>query len=174
MPLRLKQPYLPMEAVSVTTIPEGPGWQYEPKWDGFRCMAFKDGDKIVLQSKSQKVLTAHFPEVVEALRAIESKALVLDGELVIPVNGELSFDHLLTRLSRSDGGPKQQAARYPAVLFVFDMLTDEQGNLLTEEPLNRRRPELERFARNYLDDEGTIRLSPATCEIEVARKWFAL
>jgi len=174
MPLGLKQPYLPMEAVSVTTIPEGPGWQYEPKWDGFRCLAFKDGDKIVLQSKSQKVLTAHFPEVVEALRALEPKAMVLDGELVIPVDGELSFDHLLMRLSRSDGGPKQQAARFPAVLFVFDMLTDEQGDLLTGEPLSRRRPELERFASNYLDDQGTIRLSPATCEIEVARKWFAL
>ena len=114
MTLDLKQPYLPMEAVSVSAIPEGPGWQYEPKWDGFRCMAFKDGNKVDLQSKAQKMLTAYFPEIVEALRGLRSPTFVLDGELVIPVNGELSFDHLLMRLSRAEGGPKLQAAEHPA------------------------------------------------------------
>jgi ATP-dependent DNA ligase len=170
----LKQPYLPMEAVSVSVIPVGPGWQYEPKWDGFRCLAFKDGNKIELQSKSQKPLTAYFPEVVDALRAVKPATCVLDGELVIPVNGELSFDHLLMRLSRGEGGPRRQAAQYPAVFFVFDILSDEEGRLLTGEPLGKRRLELERFAAGYLDENGTIRLSPATEDIEVARKWFGL
>src|SRR5215470_241578 len=165
--------YLPMEAVSASAIPKGEGWRYEPKWDGFRCLAFKDGEKVELHSKSAKLLTAAFPEIADALRALKPASFVLDGELVIPVNGVLSFDHLLARFSRS-GGSRQQAAEHPAVLFVFDILADEDEELASQR-LSIRREKLERFADLYLDgDKGTIRLSPATTDIEVARKWLEL
>src|ERR1700683_4464121 len=103
----LKPPYKPMEATSVRVIPKGEHWQYEPKWGGFRCVAFKDGNKVELQSKSEKSLTQYFPEVVSAILKLTPKTFVLDGELVISVNGELSFDHLLMRLSRAQGGIKK-------------------------------------------------------------------
>jgi ATP-dependent DNA ligase len=161
-----------MEAVSVSSIPNGDCWQYEPKWDGFRCLAFRDGNKVELQSKSQKTLTQYFPEVASALLKLAPSTFVLDGELVIPVNGELSFDHLLMRLSRAQGGVKKQASDFPAVMFVFDMLADD--SLLTGETMAARRAKLERFTETYLDDNGTIRLSPVTTDIEVARKWLSM
>ena len=99
--MHLSPPYSPMEAVSVSAVPTGDGWQYEPKWDGFCCLAFRDGNKVELQSKSRRILTAYFPEVVSALLKLSPPTFVLDGEIVIPVNGELSFDHLLMRLSRA-------------------------------------------------------------------------
>jgi ATP-dependent DNA ligase len=162
-----------MEAVSAALLPEGEGWQFEPKWDGFRCLAFKEGEKVELHSKSDKLLTSHFPEIADALRVLKPASFVLDGELVIPVNGVLSFDHLLARFSRS-GGSRQQAAEHPAVLFVFDILADEDEELASQ-PLSIRREKLERFADLHLDgDKGAIRLSPATTDIEVARKWLEL
>jgi len=168
----LRPPYSPMEAVSVSVIPTGDRWQYEPKWDGFCCLAFRDGNKVELQSKSRRILTAYFPEVVSALLKLSPPTFVLDGEIVIPVNGELSFDHLLMRLSRAQGGAKKQAADFPAVMFVFDILADD--SLLTDETMAIRRAKLEQFADTYLDDNGTIRLSPATTDIEVARKWLSM
>jgi ATP-dependent DNA ligase len=162
-----------MEATSVASLPEGNAWQYEPKWDGFRCLAFKDSDQIELQSKSGKLLTRCFPEIVEALRRLPAKSLVLDGELVIPVEGELSFDHLLMRLTQSAARAKKLAAEHPAVMFVFDLLADGSGELIGE-PLSKRRPRLEQFAAEHLEDNGTLRLSPVTTDIAVARKWLAL
>jgi ATP-dependent DNA ligase len=146
----LKAPYEPMEAVSVSSIPDGDCWQYEPKWDGFRCLAFKDGNRIELQSKSEKSLTQYFPEVVSAMLKLTPKTFVLDGELVISVNGELSFDHLLMRLSRAQGGVKKQAADFPAVMFVFDILAD--NNLLTGETMAIRR----RAAWTWQRANGTV------------------
>src|SRR5262249_34598418 len=126
-----------------------------------------------LHSKSANLLTAHFPEIADALRSLRPSSFVLDGELVIPVNGVLSFDHLLARFARSKGS-RQQAAEYPAVMFVFDILADE-AETLASEPLSRRRERLERFAELYLDgDKSAIRVSPATTDIEVARKWLSL
>src|SRR5215467_15942122 len=146
--------YLPMEAVSASAIPKGEGWQFEPKWDGFRCLAFKDGDKVELHTKSAKLLTAAFPDIADALRALKPATFVLDGELAIPVNGVLSFDHLLARFAHR--GSREQAAEHPAVLFVFDLLADE-GEVLAGEPLHSRRSMLERFAELYLDgDKGEI------------------
>src|SRR5216684_1563433 len=98
MTLPLKQPYPPMEARSVAQLPSGADWQYEPKWDGFRCLAFRDGDRIELQSKSGQPLARYFPEVVEHLRALSARSFVLDGEIVVPVDGRLSFDDLLQRI----------------------------------------------------------------------------
>src|SRR5438552_3451383 len=98
MPLKIKQPLAPMEAQSVAEIPAGPEWQYEPKWDGFRCLVFRDGDKVELQSKSGQSLTRYFRELVEALRSLGPKQFALDSEIVIPVEGSFSFDDLLQRI----------------------------------------------------------------------------
>ena len=104
MTLPIKTSYRPMEAEPATELPKGPLWQYEPKWDGFRCLAFCDGGRIQLQSKSQKPLSRYFPELVESLAALKAKSFVLDGEIVIPVDGHLSFDKLLMRIHQPRAG----------------------------------------------------------------------
>src|SRR5258707_444492 len=98
MRLEAKPPLAPMEALSVDEVPSGEEWQYEPKWDGFRCLAFRDGNKVELQSRSGQSLTRYFPEIVEGLQALKAPRFVLDGELVIPIDGALSFDDLLQRI----------------------------------------------------------------------------
>src|ERR671911_1083166 len=98
MALALRRPLPPMEARSVDEIPTGPEWQYEPKWDGFRCLVFRDGEKIDLQSKSGQPLTRYYPDVVEAVRKVKAQRFVLDGEIVVPRNGGFSFDDLLQRI----------------------------------------------------------------------------
>src|SRR5207244_197612 len=98
MTLALRPPFPPMEAKSVDTIPTGPDWQYEPKWDGFRCLVFRDGAAVELQSKSDQSLTRYFPELVAAVRALKAKAFVLDAEIVVPDDGAFSFDALLQRI----------------------------------------------------------------------------
>ena len=97
MALPLSRTYAPMEAQLVNELPTGSGWQYEPKWDGFRCLAFRDGDRIDLRSKAGKPLARYFPDVVATLKALKAKRFVLDGEIVVPHDGSLSFDELLAR-----------------------------------------------------------------------------
>ena len=101
MNLSISPVYRPMEATSATELPMGRSWQYEPKWDGFRCLAFRDGDKVELQSKSGKSLTGCFPDVVSTLLKLKAPSFVLDGELVISVDGVLSSEHLLERMTQS-------------------------------------------------------------------------
>src|ERR1700694_3588678 len=96
--LPIKQPYPPMEAQLVDKTPAGPNWQYEPKWDGFRCLAFRNGAKVELQSKSGQSLTRYFPELVAAVLRLKPKQFVLDGEIIVPGNGGSSFDDLLLRI----------------------------------------------------------------------------
>src|SRR6185503_12475768 len=98
MSLAIKPPLPPMEAKSVDEIPIGDNWQYEPKWDGFRCIAFRDGAKVYLQSKAGQPLARYFPDVVEALARLPSNKFVIDGELAIPIGSRLSFDELQLRL----------------------------------------------------------------------------
>jgi ATP-dependent DNA ligase len=98
MTLSLKPPLPPMEARSIDEIPAEDDWQYEPKWDGFRCLAFRDKDEIYLQSKAGQPLARYFPDVVRALGGLKAKQFVLDGELVVPIAGALSFDELQLRL----------------------------------------------------------------------------
>ena len=172
MSLGLKSPYLPMEARLVDRPPVGPVWQYEPKWDGFRCLAFRDTDKIVLQSKSGQPLARYFPDLVESLRALRPRKFVLDGEIVIPVAGRLSFDELLMRIHPAASRVRKLAAEHPATFVVFDLLLDERGKSLVDSSLCDRRPRLENFAKRYFPRGGTIRLSPATQTLPVARKWF--
>src|SRR6266403_6191351 len=152
----LKPPLPPMEARSVERIPAGDDWQYEPKWDGFRCIAFRDGKKIFLQSKAGQPLARYFPDVVDQLRRIAAKRLVIDGELAIPVGGALSFDELQLRLHPAASRVQKLAAAHPALLIVFDLLADTDGELLLGLPLRERRKRLEVFARKNLKAKGRV------------------
>ena len=155
-------------------IPTGPGWQYEPKWDGFRCLAFRDGDRVELQSKNGQPLGRYFPEVVERLRALPARAFVLDGELVVPVDGRLSFDDLLQRIHPAASRVERLSRERPAVLIVFDLLVDASGTLLADRPLRERRRRLEAFAGRALRGRDDVRLSPATEDSAQARAWLAM
>lgn len=172
MALELKPPFEPMEALSVDEPPLGEEWQYEPKWDGFRCLIFRDGDDIFLQSKSGQPLARYFPDVVESIKRLRAKRFVLDGEIVIPVSGRLSFDDLLLRVHPAASRVNKLAAEHPAMLILFDMLADERGKSLVDLNLQDRRVRLEAFAKKYLPQQVSIRLSPATTKIAAARKWF--
>jgi ATP-dependent DNA ligase len=162
-----------MEATSVEEIPTGEGWQYEPKWDGFRCLVFRDGAEVELRSKAGQPLGRYFPEIVAAVRELEPKRFVLDGELVIPtLEGDgLSFDALLQRIHPAESRVKKLAAETPAWLVVFDLLVTARGVSLIDQPLAARRPKLEEFAEAF-SASGSMRLSPATTKLPTAKKWF--
>jgi len=173
MALPISTSYAPMDALLVAGIPTDSGvWQYEPKWDGFRCLAFRDGDTVDLQSKSGQPLGRYFPEVVETLLRLKAKRFVLDGELVVPEGGGLSFDALLQRIHPSASRIKKLSGLTPATFVLFDLLTDPTGKSMAEAPLAQRRPALEAFAAKYLPNDGGIVLSPATTDVRTARKWF--
>jgi ATP-dependent DNA ligase len=162
-----------MDARSVESIPDDPGnWQYEPKWDGFRCLVFRDGTRIDLQSKKGQPLSRYFPELVRAVAAMKPKKFVLDGEIVVPLDGGLSFDDLLQRIHPAESRIRKLSVERPAVLIVFDLLADERGHDLSIEPLRLRRQKLESFAKKYLTTDRIV-LSPATRDVRVARKWFS-
>jgi ATP-dependent DNA ligase len=169
----LRRPYKPMEALSVDEIPEGKNWQYEPKWDGFRCLVFRDGKKIELQSKSGQSLTRYFPELIEAIAALKASRFVLDGEIVVPEGKVFSFDKLLQRIHPAASRVKKLAAETPSLLIVFDLLQGDDGEVLTKEPLSARRKKLEAFAKKFLRGAKSIRLSPATAKIAGAKKWLS-
>jgi ATP-dependent DNA ligase len=171
--LPLTPPYPPMEALLVDEIPEGAVWQYEPKWDGFRCVAFKDGDKVELQSKSGQPLARYFPDVVENVSALAPPRFILDGEIVIPAGKAFSFDDLLQRIHPAESRVRKLAKEFPATFIVFDLLADEKGRALAGETLAVRRQKLEAFARKHFKDEAAMTLSPATTDPKVAKKWLA-
>jgi ATP-dependent DNA ligase len=172
MTLPIKQPYLPMEAQSVTELPEGSQWQYEPKWDGFRCLAFRDGADVDLQSKSGQPLARYFPEVVAAVTAMKPGRFVLDGEIVVPDKGGFSFDELLMRIHPAASRIKKLAQEHPAKLIVFDLLVDDRGQSLAEVDLSKRRPKLEVFAKKYFPKNEQIVLSPQTRDLKLAKEWL--
>jgi ATP-dependent DNA ligase len=172
MSLELPLDFAPMEARLVEEIPEGSQWQYEPKWDGFRCLAFRDGERINLQSKSGQPLARYFPDLVEAIDALPAKKFVLDGEIVIPLAGRLSFDELLLRVHPAASRVRKLAAEHPAMLIVFDILANERGKSLVNRPLVERRELLEKFAARYFSGQDVIRLSPAAEKLSQARRWF--
>ena len=173
MKLPLKPPFPPMEAKSVDTIPSGDDWQYEPKWDGFRCLAFRDGAEIFLQSKAGQPLARYFPDIVDALLRLPAKKFVIDGELVIEVDGRLSFDELQLRLHPAASRVKKLAAAHPATFILFDLLVDQTGMSLINKPLSDRRRSLEKFAKQNLDRNHAVRMSPATTSLAQANRWFA-
>jgi ATP-dependent DNA ligase len=174
MSLPLTRSYRPMEAMPESELPVGPDWHYEPKWDGFRCLAFRDGQRVDLESKSQKPLTRYFPELAAALAQLRARRFVLDGEIVIPAEGSLSFDHLLMRIHPAESRVLKLSKETPCVYIVFDLLVDERGRSLVGRPLEQRRKELERFGKTYFsqDPKHIIRLSPVTHKVGEARKWF--
>jgi ATP-dependent DNA ligase len=161
-----------MEALSVDEIPAGSQWQYEPKWDGFRCLAFRDGSRVELQSKSGQPLARYFPELVESLLKLKARKFVLDGEIVVPIAGRLSFDELLMRIHPAASRIKKLAAQHPATYIVFDLLAGERGKSLLESTLLERRPKLEQFARRFFAGHDDLRLSPATTRLSQAKKWL--
>jgi ATP-dependent DNA ligase len=174
MALSLSPPYPPMEALLVDKIPTGKEWQYEPKWDGFRCIAFKDGNNIELQSKSGQSLSRYFPELISALQQINAKNFVIDGEIVVPVKGGFSFDDLLQRIHPAESRVAKLSKERPATMIVFDLLVTADGKSLTGLPLSERRPLLEKFFEKNVPEGPTIQLSPSTTQLKDAQKWLQM
>ena len=172
MKLPVKPGYQPMEARLAAKLPAGEGWLYEPKWDGFRCLAFRAGDEIDLRSKAGKELGRYFPDLVEAIAAIEAERFVLDGEIVVPVKGTLSFDDLLQRIHPAESRVSTLARRNPAEFIVFDLLVDPDGADLTARPLRERRAVLEQLATRALGAARRIHLSPGTEDAVAAGRWL--
>ena len=162
---------LAMEARQQAELPRGPGWQFEPKWDGFRCLAIRDGDKIEMLSRSGKTLARYFPDMVAALKALKPRRFILDGELAIPVGKILSFDALQLRLHPAASRVKKLAAETPSILIAFDLLQTPRGVDLTGKPLRERRRALEAFFA-ALDEGSALRLSPATESRAEAERWL--
>src|SRR5512140_1508912 len=119
MSLPISEPFPPMEALLVDEIPEGAGWQYEPKWDGFRCLVFRDGQSLRLQSKSGQPLTRYFPELAEMFGQFKAAHFVLDGEIAIPIDGRFSFDDLLQRIHPAESRVRRLAQETPATYIAF-------------------------------------------------------
>ena len=153
----------PMEAKLAASIPdEDGGWQYEPKWDGFRCLAFKSGDAVDIRAKSGKPLGRYFPELVDRLRCLPAAQFVIDGEILIERSGEYSFDALQMRLHPAESRIRKLAAETPAKLILFDMLADTDGKILVERPLSARRTALEAFVKSSAPGASNCRPSPWT------------
>lgn len=161
----------PMEAKLVDALPEGAGWQFEPKWDGFRCLGFRHGDTIELRAKSGKSLSRFFPEVVAALATLPVKHFAVDGELAIPLADSLSFDALQMRLHPAESRIRKLAVETPAVFVLFDCLVSRENRNLLQEPLLRRREALEQFYL-ALKNPGLLRLSPYTRARSEAVRWL--
>ncbi|GAA4710874.1 ATP-dependent DNA ligase [Sphingomonas lutea] len=160
----------PMEALLAAELPSGDGWQFEPKWDGFRTIARRDGDAVTLTSKSGKPLARYFPEVVEMLRSVRETSFTLDGELVINVGDALAFDALQMRLHPAESRIRKLSAETPAELMAFDLL-ELGGSSLLDDPLAQRRDKLERFlSKNAVDG---LHLSPMTHDRDAALGWLA-
>ncbi|MBV9044106.1 MAG: ATP-dependent DNA ligase [Alphaproteobacteria bacterium] len=160
-----------MEARIADALPRDGSWQYEPKWDGFRCLAFKRAGTVELRAKSGKSLTRYFPEVAAALAATKPKRFVLDGELVIPQGQVLSFDALQMRLHPAESRIRKLSVETPASLILFDMLEDADGEVLTEQPLRERREALETLFATL--KQLSLKLSPYTRKLAEAKKWLS-
>jgi ATP-dependent DNA ligase len=158
-----------MEALLAAELPDGKGWRYEPKWDGFRCLARRAGPEVTLTSKSGKPLGRYFPDVVAMLGALKDRDFLLDGELIIPVGDALSFDALQLRLHPAESRVRKLAAQHPAELMAFDLL-EQGGKSLAGLPLAERRQKLERFfSRNHAPG---LHLSPTTDDRRTALQWL--
>lgn len=161
----------PMEAKLADSIPvDGVAWQYEPKWDGFRCLAFKSGDAVDIRAKSGKPLGRYFPELLDRLRGLAAAQFVIDGEILIERSGDYSFDALQMRLHPAESRIRKLAAETPAKLMLFDILANAKGEILIERPLSIRRSALEAFVTSSAT--SGIELSPATLDRQQAQIWL--
>ena len=160
-----------MEARLVEALPEDEGWQFEPKWDGFRCLAFKSDGAVDLRAKSGKPLARYFPEMVALLKALPPKRFVIDGELAVPEGDTLSFEALQARLHPAESRITKLAKDTPAILILFDMLVTPRGRSLIEAPLTERRKALDAFVA----DAGSpaLKLSPYTDDRGEAETWLS-
>ena len=166
-------PLVAMEARSVDALPRGAEWQYEPKWDGFRCLLFRQGRKVDLRSKSGEDLARYFPELVQAALELKATTFLLDGEIVVPHGKTFSFDELLQRIHPAASRIQKLSQETPALFLAFDLLATVADKKLSSQPLARRRPALEAFAKAQFRATKTFRLSPVTASFAVARKWLA-
>ncbi len=170
--LPVEPPLAPMEARSTDAIPREGQWLYEPKWDGFRCLVFRNHGTVELQSKACKPLTRYFPEVVEAVLGVGARQFVLDCELLVPRGDDVAFDLLLQRIHPAETRVRRLAAETPAWLVVFDLLARGSTRSFLEQPLRDRRDALEAFAARYLDDAPAVHLSRATSDADLAAEWL--
>jgi ATP-dependent DNA ligase len=169
--LPVRPPFPAMLAKSADALPTGPGWLYEPKWDGFRCLVFRRDDQVLLQSRAGQPLGRYFPEMLDAFRALPAARFVLDGEIVIVADGVLSFDDLLQRIHPAESRVRTLARETPGTFLAFDVLVDGTGASLVARPLRERRAALDAFFAPLA--EGSVRLSPATDDHAVAQGWMA-
>jgi ATP-dependent DNA ligase len=173
MNLPLPLNYAPMDAKAAREIPVGNDWQYEPKWDGFRCLAFRDHKTVKLESKAGQDLERYFPEIAEALTTIKANRFVLDGELVIIQQGRANFDLLLQRIHPAASRIQKLSRETPAVFVLFDLLVDEHGKSLIDRPLKDRRVLLESFFETHTRQTRNVMLSPYTCDLQKAEQWLS-
>ena len=168
MNLAVNPPVLPMLAKRVGQLPPGEGWIFEPKWDGFRALFFRDGDEVFIQSRDEKPLNRYFPELLGPLRAQLPQRCVLDGEIVVALNEGLDFDALQQRLHPAESRVKKLAVETPASVVFFDLLCEGERSLC-EAPFSERRARLESL---LADAELPLRITPATRDRAVASDWF--
>ena len=167
--LPVAPPFAPMESTPVEQLPSGAGWQYEPKWDGFRCLAFRDARTVVLQSKAGEPLTRYFPETVMAVASLPHERFVLDCEIIVFSGSKISYDELMQRIHPSARKVAQLSAKTPATLLAFDLLALGDESLI-EEPLSDRRKKLEKFFKGV--EVNGVQLSPATGKRPEALGWL--
>jgi ATP-dependent DNA ligase len=170
--LPVQPPSTPMEARTTDEIPQGKQWIYEPKWDGFRCLAFRDGEQLVLQSKAGQPLGRYFPELLQVLLEVPADYFVLDGEIVIEVDGHLDFDALLQRIHPAESRIKKLSRQTPAQFFCFDLLVDANGADLSGLPLHDRKDHLRRFLGDHLKRNHTLRMSQFSPDLAEAKAWL--
>ena len=168
MNLPVNPPVLPMLASRVSELPPGEGWIFEPKWDGFRTLVFRDGDELFIQSRDEKPLDRYFPELVEALKAQLPERCVLDGEIVIAIDGCLDFEALQLRLHPAASRVKLLAVETPASIVFFDLLCEGDRNLCNA-PFSERRVVLEGLLANAT---APLHVTPATRDRDTAADWF--
>jgi ATP-dependent DNA ligase len=168
MRLPVNPPVLPMLAKRVSDLPDGTGWIFEPKWDGFRALMFRDRDEILIQSRDGKPLNRYFPEVVETLQAQLPTRCVLDGEIVIAQNGTLDFDALQLRLHPAASRVRLLSRESPASVVFFDLLSEGDRDLRPE-PFQERRRQLESLLSAATPP---VHLTPATGDLSIAADWF--
>jgi ATP-dependent DNA ligase len=164
--LPLSPPVKPQLAKSKRDLPEGDGWCYEPKWDGFRTIVFRDGDEVHLQSRNGKPMNRYFPDVVEQALVLPAERFVLDGEMVVTVDGIQEFDLLSQRIHPAASRVERLRAETPAALVAFDLLAEGDETLL-ELPYTERRKRLAAIVSD------PVELTPATDDPEAAGQWLA-
>src|SRR3954454_10392844 len=168
MDLPLLPPVKPMLAKAATKLPTGAGFVYEPKWDGFRCIVFRDGDEVELGSRNEKPLTRRHPEVVEAIKAQLPDRCVVDGEVVIAAGEGLDFEALLQRIHPADSRVRMLAEATPASFVAFDLLAIDDESLMAVS-FAQRRARLEKALKKA---KAPVHLTPATADSAVASEWF--